>query len=178
VCKDKTQKSTVKKNCLDPDWKPQEKFEFDLSSGDLADIEIQLKEWNMTSSAKLLGTTVIGVDALKRLMAHLVLKVAVVAVEKTGKPMEDVVIKADTPKMQVKLYSALPQVDGDPRMLDHKEKDVPLPEGRVAVKVSKTNEYVYVYHERKLKVKVHPNFDQRKEKCIEDLACDVSLANL
>ena len=69
VCKDKTQKSTVKKNSLDPDWKPEEKFEFDLSSGELADIQIQLKDWNMTSSAKLLGTTVISVDALKRLLA-------------------------------------------------------------------------------------------------------------
>ena len=69
VCKDQTQKSTVKKNSLDPDWKPVEKFTFDLSSGEMDDIEIQLKDWNMTSSAKLLGTTVIGVDALKRLMA-------------------------------------------------------------------------------------------------------------
>jgi broad specificity phosphatase PhoE len=60
---------------------------------------------------------------------HLVLKVAVVEVEKTGEPMEDVVIKADEPKMQVTLYSALPHVNGDPGMLDHKEKDVPLPEG-------------------------------------------------
>jgi hypothetical protein len=69
VYKDKTQKSSVKKNSLDPDWKPEEKFEFDLSSGELADIEIQLKDWNLTSSSKLLGTTTIGVDALKRLMA-------------------------------------------------------------------------------------------------------------
>jgi hypothetical protein len=69
VYKDKTLKSTVRKNSLDPDWKPEEKFEFDLSSGELADIQIQLKDWNMTTSAKLLGTTVIAVDALKRLLA-------------------------------------------------------------------------------------------------------------
>jgi len=69
VYKDKTLKSTVQKKTLDPDWKPEEKFEFDLASGELADIQIQLKDWNMTSSAKLLGTTVISVDALKRLLA-------------------------------------------------------------------------------------------------------------
>jgi len=69
VYKDKTLKSSVQKKSLDPDWEPEEKFEFDLSSGELADIQIQLKDWNMTSSAKLLGTTVIGVDALKRLLA-------------------------------------------------------------------------------------------------------------
>ncbi len=69
ACKDKTLKSTVKKNSLDPDWNPEEKFEFNLFSGELADIQIQLKDWNPTSSAKLLGTTVIGVDVLKLLMA-------------------------------------------------------------------------------------------------------------
>jgi hypothetical protein len=69
VYKDKTLKSTVQKKSLDPDWKPEEKFVFDLSSGELADIEIQLKDGNMTSSAKLLGTTVIGVNTLKRLLA-------------------------------------------------------------------------------------------------------------
>jgi hypothetical protein len=61
-------------------------------------------------------------------------------------------------------------------MLDHKEKDVPLPEGWWAVKDSKTNEYFHVHHERKFKSKVHANFDQRKEKCIEDPACDGSLS--
>ena len=69
VYQGKTLKSTVQKKSLDPDWKPEEKFEFDLSSGELADIEIQLKDWNMSSSARLLGTTVITVDALKRLLA-------------------------------------------------------------------------------------------------------------
>ena len=69
ACKDKTLKSTVKKNSLDPEWNPEEKFEFNLLSGELADIQIQLKDWNPTSSAKLLGTTVIGVDVLKLLMA-------------------------------------------------------------------------------------------------------------
>ncbi len=69
VYKDKKQKSNVKKNSLDPDWNPEEKFEFDLSSGELDDIEIQLKDWNLTCSSKLLGTTTIGVDVLKRLMA-------------------------------------------------------------------------------------------------------------
>jgi hypothetical protein len=69
ACKDKTLKSTVKKNSLDPDWNPEEKFEFNLFSGELADIQIQLKDWNPTSSAKLLGKTVIGVDVLKLLMA-------------------------------------------------------------------------------------------------------------
>jgi hypothetical protein len=69
ACKDKTLKSTVKKNSLDPDWNPEEKFEFNLFSGELADIQIQLKDWNPTSSAKLLGTTVIGVNTLKQLMA-------------------------------------------------------------------------------------------------------------
>ena len=69
VYKDKTQKSTVKKNSLNPVWKPEETFEFDVSSGELADIQIQLKDWNMVTSSKLLGTAVIGADALKRLMA-------------------------------------------------------------------------------------------------------------
>ena len=69
ACKDKTLKSTVKKNSLDPEWNPEEKFEFNLLSGELADIQIQLKDWNTTSSPKLLGTTVIGVDVLKLLMA-------------------------------------------------------------------------------------------------------------
>ena len=40
--KDKIHVSTVKKNSLNPEWKPEEKFEFDLSSGELADIRIQL----------------------------------------------------------------------------------------------------------------------------------------
>ncbi len=69
VYKDKTQKSTVKKNSLDPVWKPEETFEFDVSSGELADIQIQLKDWNMVTTSKLLGTAVIGADALKRLVA-------------------------------------------------------------------------------------------------------------
>ena len=69
VYKDKTLKSTVQKKSLDPDWKPEEKFVFDLSSGELADIEIQLTHGNMMSSAKLLGRTVIGVNMLKRLLA-------------------------------------------------------------------------------------------------------------
>jgi hypothetical protein len=71
VYKDKTLTSTVKKNSLNPDWDPEDqaKFEFDLSSGELEDIRIQIKDWNRTSSAKLLGTTVIGVNALKRLIA-------------------------------------------------------------------------------------------------------------
>ena len=42
VYKDKIHVSTVKKNSLNPEWKPEEKFEFDLSSGELADIRIQL----------------------------------------------------------------------------------------------------------------------------------------
>ena len=71
VYKDKTLTSTVKKKSLNPDWDPEDqaKFEFDLSSGELEDIRIQIKDWNRTTSAKLLGTTVIGVNALKRLMA-------------------------------------------------------------------------------------------------------------
>jgi len=68
VYKNQTQTSTVKKNSLNPDWKLEEKFKFDLSSGKLEDMRIQLKDWNMTKSAKLLGTTVIGVNALKRLI--------------------------------------------------------------------------------------------------------------
>jgi hypothetical protein len=42
VYKDKIHVSTVKKNSLNPEWKPEEKFEFDLLSGELADIRIQL----------------------------------------------------------------------------------------------------------------------------------------
>ena len=68
VYKDKTQKSTVKKYSLNPDWKPEETFEFDVSSGELSDIQIQLKDLSMASS-KLLGTAVIGAHALKRLVA-------------------------------------------------------------------------------------------------------------
>ena len=68
VYKDKTYTSTVKKNSLNPDWNPEEKFEFDLS-GELEDIRIQLKDSNLMTSAKLLGTTVIGVNALRRRMA-------------------------------------------------------------------------------------------------------------
>jgi hypothetical protein len=68
VYKDKTLRSTVKKNSLNPDWNPAEMFEFDLS-GELADIRIQLYDWNRTTSATLLGTTVIGANALQSLMA-------------------------------------------------------------------------------------------------------------
>jgi hypothetical protein len=34
-----TQKSTVKMNSLDPDWKPVEKFTFDLSSGEMDSVK-------------------------------------------------------------------------------------------------------------------------------------------
>jgi hypothetical protein len=69
VYKDKTLTSTVKKNSLNPDWDPEDqaKFEFDLSSGELEDLRINIKDWNRTT--KLLGTTVIGVNTLKQLMA-------------------------------------------------------------------------------------------------------------
>ncbi len=40
-----------------------------MSSGEVGDIRIQLKDWNRTSSAKPLGTTVIAADALNRLLA-------------------------------------------------------------------------------------------------------------
>jgi hypothetical protein len=74
VYKDKTLTSTVKKNSLNPDWDPEDqaKFEFDLSSGELEDIRIQIKvvlfHDDSTTSAKLLGTTVIGVNTFKQLM--------------------------------------------------------------------------------------------------------------
>ena len=68
VYKDKTLRSTVKKNSLNPDWNPTEQFEFDLS-GELADIRIQLYDWNRTTSETLLGTTVIDANALQSLIA-------------------------------------------------------------------------------------------------------------
>jgi hypothetical protein len=68
VYKDKTLRSTVKKNSLNPDWNPTEMFEFDLS-GELADMRIQLYDWNRTTPSTLLGTTVIGANALQSLIA-------------------------------------------------------------------------------------------------------------
>ena len=47
VCGGKTQKSSVKKKSLDPQWMPEEKFEFPLRD----DLDIQLKDWNATQAS-------------------------------------------------------------------------------------------------------------------------------
>jgi len=67
--KNQTKKSVVVKNKLDPDWTPAEEFVFDLSKGELVDLKVTLKDWNRITAVKVLGTTLIGVDKLKQLMA-------------------------------------------------------------------------------------------------------------
>ena len=66
--KNQTKKSVVVKNSLDPDWKPEEIFEFDLSKGELVDLKVTLKDWNRFTAVKTLGTTVLPAARLQRVM--------------------------------------------------------------------------------------------------------------
>lgn len=66
--KNQTKKSVVVKNSLDPDWKPEEIFEFDLSKGDLVDLKVTLKDWNRLTSVKTLGTTLLSAARLQSVM--------------------------------------------------------------------------------------------------------------
>lgn len=62
-------KSVVVKNTLSPDWKPEEKFLFDLSKGEIDDLKITLKDWNRLTAIKMLGMASISAEKLKQLMA-------------------------------------------------------------------------------------------------------------
>ena len=66
--KNQTKTSVVVKNSLDPDWKPEEIFEFDLSKGELVDLKVTLKDWNRLTAVKTLGTTVLPAARLRRVL--------------------------------------------------------------------------------------------------------------
>ena len=59
----------VVKNSLNPDWKPEEVFEFDVSKGELVDLKIVLKDWNRLTAIKDLGTATISVEKIKQVLS-------------------------------------------------------------------------------------------------------------
>lgn len=67
--KNQTKKSVVVKNSQNPDWQPEEVFEFDLSKGEIVDLMIALKDWNRLTAIKDLGYLTIGVDKIKEVLS-------------------------------------------------------------------------------------------------------------